>query len=63
MAKSLGLYMIQYSLFILLPYKSMVLKSSPCLTTYSCSHLTSFGAQFSLAPNDLDFRNIEDFFE
>ncbi|KAK2159449.1 hypothetical protein LSH36_153g04090 [Paralvinella palmiformis] len=29
----------------------------------SCSHLSSFGAHLSLAPNDLDFTNVEDFFD
>lgn len=30
---------------------------------FSCNHLTSFGAHFSLSPNDLDFTNVDDFFE
>ncbi|CAH1789073.1 unnamed protein product [Owenia fusiformis] len=31
-------------------------------TKCSCNHLTSFGAHFSLVPNTLGHRNVEDFF-
>ncbi|XP_074659507.1 polycystin-1-like protein 1 [Tubulanus polymorphus] len=29
----------------------------------SCAHLTSFGGHFKLVPNDLDFKNVDDFFD